>query len=129
MHLSLPILPTRMEGGALGSVLRSRRDAGLCGASLSADLPLADRIEHMILLCQGVLDSWGAVQVFVFAILCHIELGGVRPRVAMNRDATRQWRSDSHVCNDFRSLTGFTPESIIGWLFSSLPRWRNRQTR
>jgi hypothetical protein len=27
------------------------------------------------------------------------------------------------------SLTGFAHTPIIGWLFGSLPRWRNRQTR
>ena len=76
MHLPLPNLPTVCEGGALdpgcpgdrersgGLRLGGRRDAGLVGASLSADVPLARKVEHMFYfvkiafdLCSGATGS------------------------------------------------------------------------
>ena len=58
-------VPTSSGLGALDSWERSRRDAGLCGASLSADVPLAGRVAHMFFSCQGVLDASNAVQISV----------------------------------------------------------------
>ena len=52
MHLPLPA-PNVVGLGALDS-LQSRREAGLCGASLSADVPLMGRVAHAFLSCQGV---------------------------------------------------------------------------
>ena len=45
-----------LKNGALDSWGGSRRDAGLFGASLSADVPLAIRLEHMIVFVKGNLE-------------------------------------------------------------------------
>ena len=79
MHLSLPVLTNALVGGALDSDGQSRREAGLVGASLSADVPLAHRIEHAFLIVKSG-QILGAVQIFAIEYRRENEGSVFKPR-------------------------------------------------